>query len=859
MCLPLTAYSQFTDDFSDGDFTGNPPWVGDHEKFRVSNGMLQLYDDAAGTAWLATESHVVHFTQWEFWVRLAFTPSDNNHARIYLVSNRSELDKPLNGYFLQIGKTGGDNKRLYFYRQDGEAIEELMAGSMNLATATNNIMRIRVTRDGFGNWQFLADPGNNHIFIVQGEAFDNTHTTTSWFGLKCKYTVSNSKRFYFDDFYVGAIIPEEPPQVEKVEVSSPNTLDINFSRMVSRETATAVTNYFVDGDVGHPLVVSYDEQQPNRVRLLFFSSFEENHVYTLQVSGVEAPDGQLMEDWSGTFVHYVSSRFDVVFNELMVNSRPVVGLPPHDWLELFNTTDLPVNLEGWVLQHGTTRRELPEAIIQPSGYLVLCTEAAYESLQDHGNVVAVPGLSANALTIGGTQLILWDDSDELVSFVSYNDGWYRDPAKTDGGWSLEKIDPLDLCRGAENWRASQDVSGGTPGNQNSVFGENPDLDKPYLLRAAVIDSINVSLTFSEPMDEELLHHAEHYTIDNDVGQPVSVHPVLPDFSRVDMVLPAPLQAGRIYVVEVSEHLADCAGNTMGARSARLALPANPKKQDIVINEVLFNPPDYGARYIELYNPSEQVFDLSDLIIASKDTIGEVLTTIRQISEEGLLFFPGDYMVLSNDTAAVKRTFLTPAPDAFTELAGMPRMTNSDGIVLLATKGHEVIDNFVYTEDMHLPLLASARGVALERLHPGLPTNDRSNWHSAAASVGYGTPGYRNSQQVTHPTGETAEFKIEPRIFAPDGSGVNDVLKIHYSLGEPGYVANVRIFDSRGRQVRQLVQGKLLAASGIITWDGTGDDRLKAAVGVYVVHVEIFNHRGDVKHYKLTAVLAASLK
>ena len=199
MCLSLMAYSQFTDDFSDGDFTNDPPWVGNHHKFIVDDGVLQLYDDAAGTSYLATESHMVHFTQWEFWVRLAFTPSDNNHARIYLVSDGSELDKPLNGYFLQIGKTGGDNKRLYFYRQDGEAVEELMAGSMNLATATNNILRIRVTRDGFGNWEFQADPAGGNILIPQGEAFDNKHTSTSWFGLKCTYTVSNSKRFYLDD------------------------------------------------------------------------------------------------------------------------------------------------------------------------------------------------------------------------------------------------------------------------------------------------------------------------------------------------------------------------------------------------------------------------------------------------------------------------------------------------------------------------------------------------------------------------------------------------------------------------------------------------------------------------------------
>ena len=38
-----------------------------------------------------------------------------------------------------------------------------------------------------------------------------------------------------------------------------------------------------------------------------------------------------------------------------------------------------------------------------------------------------------------------------------------------------------------------------------------------------------------------------------------------------------------------------------------------------------------------------------------------------------------------------------------------------------------------------------KGVALERIDPDAATQDAANWTSASETVGYGTPGYQNSQ------------------------------------------------------------------------------------------------------------------
>ena len=55
LILPLWAFAQMVDDFSDGNFTANPTWMGTDSSFMVNNSFqLQSSATTAGEAWLAT-------------------------------------------------------------------------------------------------------------------------------------------------------------------------------------------------------------------------------------------------------------------------------------------------------------------------------------------------------------------------------------------------------------------------------------------------------------------------------------------------------------------------------------------------------------------------------------------------------------------------------------------------------------------------------------------------------------------------------------------------------------------------------------------------------------------------------------
>jgi len=191
------------------------------------------------------------------------------------------------------------------------------------------------------------------------------------------------------------------------------------------------------------------------------------------------------------------------------------------------------------------------------------------------------------------------------------------------------------------------------------------------------------------------------------------------------------------------------------------------------------------------------------------------------------------------------------------MKSFPTYADDGGKVVLLNDSLEVLDEFSYSAKMHSSFLADEEGVSLERISLEKPTNDRNNWASAAASVGFATPGLPNSQT-------SVEYNIqdkitcEPDAFSPNGDGYNDVLTIHYKMNKPGYVANVRIFDAAGRQVKYLVKNQSQSQEGNWMWEGENDNGRKMNIGIYIILVETFDQNGQTKTFKETCTLTDRL-
>ena len=193
-------------------------------------------------------------------------------------------------------------------------------------------------------------------------------------------------------------------------------------------------------------------------------------------------------------------------------------------------------------------------------------------------------------------------------------------------------------------------------------------------------------------------------------------------------------------------------------------------------------------------------------------------------------------------------------DAFVDVGSTPSYNDDKGDVIILNEQGKIVDELVYSDKWHFKLIDNKEGVALERIDYHAATQNQDNWHSAATSVGYGTPTYKNSQYRMDLQVQ-GDITASPEIVSPDNDGMDDFATIDYNFPSPGYVANITIFDANGRVVRYLQRNALCGTKGNFRWDGLGEKFQKLPFGIYVIFTEIYNLDGKKKQFKNTIVLA----
>ncbi len=312
--IPLQLFAQVNESFNDGNFSYSPQWIGNDSYFNVSDDlMLQLNDSEARSAYLATSSTVAEEASWQFRVKMNFNPSSSNLARVYLMSDDSDLTKATNAIYLELGNTD-DNICLYSI-ENGNKLQ-LIKGLVNRLDITSVDASVKITRSG-NNWSVESNLGTG--WQNEGSVAFETKFPSNYFGVYCKYTVTRADKFFFDDIEVSGnpFSDKIAPTVTDFKLINSSTMQLSFSESLN-EASISTNNFHLKANGQHPLQYDYDEVN-TAVSLHFEPSLENTDGNELLVSGIEDISGNSMLNTSFPFSYYRNK----VTNIKLINANTI--------------------------------------------------------------------------------------------------------------------------------------------------------------------------------------------------------------------------------------------------------------------------------------------------------------------------------------------------------------------------------------------------------------------------------------------------------------------------------------------------------------------------------------------------------
>jgi hypothetical protein len=762
-------------------------------------------------------------------------PSSSN-SFYFSLGYYDSIDSLVDGYAIGVNAIGSSDMVSLWVLRNGQPTAVILKTAFDWNE--NTLAQLDITRDAVGNWTLTATDlttGNTQ----SGTGYNNEFEIINQLGLHFKYSQSRSGQLWFDDLLVFR--ENVPPVIKWVHTLSDGKILVCFSEELKVDLLSK-DNFKIENKNGKDYQIQSFE-------------FEGGDTITLETTDIDEVDLLLtafnIEDLEGTVADSIKfafnyqmpvSQHDVVITEIMADPSPVVGLPEAEYIEIFNQSEKVIDIENWSLTVNDKISTLPPGKINPGEYFIVCNSGDSSLFSSFGNVLAINDFPS--LLNAGTTIKLSTQEGMIIDSVAYSDDWYKDPVKKNGGWSLEKIDPGRTCGVHNNWEASEDNSGGTPGRVNSVNSPNEDILPPEIIETNLLSSTSIEIIFDEEIVLASAENITNYTVDG--GLLIDSLFFETDKNKVTLYFESEIEGNTPYHLTLSEIADECdnVSQNISVSFSRQVIDIG----DLIINEVLFNPFTDGADFVELYNQSGISIDISKLRLATRsDSL--TLKSVYPLSKNKIEFSDQSYMAFTKDSANIVANYWVPNRDKIAEMMSFPSYPDDEGHVVLLNDSLEVIDEFAYSETMHSPLISDLNGVSLERLSFSGETNDPANWHSASSLVGFATPGYENSQPEVIENPDEVSVLLSPDAISPNGDGLNDEMEIEFHLDKTGYLANVFIFDINGRRMCLLLNNGLIGNSTKIVFDGIFENGERLPLGFYILYTELVHSDGEKKVFK----------
>lgn len=526
------------------------------------------------------------------------------------------------------------------------------------------------------------------------------------------------------------------PRIDSIKALSAASLEIKYTEPVTSESSERLSNYLWEG-MTLPASAERKAYDSSIVHLTFGQPLTKGASMLLQIDSVMDVRGNRMES---AVINAVNTRHPYLSTFRLTNDTTLVlgfstdimmeameilwaGMPvtPFEIIgnEAYFDLDQPLTDKSkYELQINNVRSVDADSNLEPQIIEVeFDTRIAGYRLREAQVIDLQFDLDLGEVTMGQF------DSDRALVKVIQDAG---DPTIL----RFFLANPLQAGDTANiSWTGLQDVFGRALPDHH--IGIPFDIDPPTIVGFEVLLTNQLTIAFSEPVDQSTSQALNHYDL-QDGAHPRQV--VLTAEARVMLDFETSFIGDSTYQLAV-KNIRDLSGNLIADTTLifRYEAPYVPVPGDLLITEIMADPtPVVGlpeSEYLEIQNTSGQTINLFQVLLVDNNSI----QTLPNIEIPA-----GDYAILVDDSDADDfQDFGLVVP-----LVTFPSLGNSGDSLVLSVQG-VVLDQVVYTSSWYRDSNKRDGGYSLERIGIENGCDASTDWAASLSELG-GTPGQANS-------------------------------------------------------------------------------------------------------------------
>lgn len=492
----------------------------------------------------------------------------------------------------------------------------------------------------------------------------------------------------------------------------------------------------------------------------------------------------------------------VVITEIMYNP-PESGQDMHEFIEIHNAGATAVDLSGYSFASGV-EFTFPDGTSLAAGAYMITTVNS-EAINNTFGIANAMQWTAGSLSNGGELIQLADANGTVVDEVDYDDGSGWSSLADGSGPSLILCDVNADNTLAENWSTSNNAIAGTDIFASPAAAEacasGPSVQ--FIDTEAELAEDGGSISFRIVISNADMATATP-TVDFEVAAgstaevpaDASISPASSTFTFeagmdtvavtvmvVDDAAPESLEQLTLALVNPSAGL-----NIVGANAqATLNIIDNDTEiADIVINEIMYNPPgaDDMFEYLELYNNGS----------ASVNLAGYYFEQGIEAQLPAIDLAAGEFLVLAVDSVAFQTTY---GGTAYQWTSG--GLGNGGETIELRDASGNTVDEVTYDDGGDWPTDPDGSGNALVLCDPTSDNNLAASWSAGTQTLDvfisgveiFASPGAANDCTVVEPE----DYMVYPigTVTTINADGVADSLGTRSEL--TGIVHGVNLHPS----------------------------------------------------------------